>query len=160
MLSITRQQEAGKCFMLILPVQTLSGNSTWGWLFLSSFFLQKWDVVLVWTAFFRHSLPRTLGLPRSSPYTSGGVRKPPRDQLHRAAECAGPPPACADTTRTHSIRNRGPAGSKLGDSRVTAASKSTCRQRGPPGPHHGSLLSSGSLMSRGHSGTRKPARGL
>lgn len=75
---------------------------------------------------FSLSLFRSLGLPPSPSRTPSRVWKPPRDQLHRAAECAGSPPSQPHTTWGHKIWCRKPARSKSWgtSTRVTAASKS------------------------------------
>lgn len=72
------------------------------------------------------SLSRSLGLPHSPSRTPCRVWKPPRGQLHRAAECAGSPRARPHTTRRHTRRQ--PARSEpWGTSTcVTATSKSFC----------------------------------
>lgn len=77
---------------------------------------------------FSLSLFRSLGLPLSPSCSPSRVWKPPRDQLHRAAERAGSPPARPHTTRGHKIWCRKPARSKpWGTSTcVTAASESFC----------------------------------
>lgn len=75
---------------------------------------------------FLTSLFRSLGLPPSPSRTPCRVWKPPRDQLHRAAECAGSPPAQPHTTRSRTIRPRKPARAESWGTFtcVTAASKS------------------------------------
>lgn len=67
---------------------------------------------------------RTLGLPPSPAPTPGGVWKPPGDQLHRAAERAGSPPALPP----RQIRHRKPDRSKSGGTSacVAAVSESSC----------------------------------
>lgn len=76
---------------------------------------------------FSPSLFRTLGLPCSPSCAPCRVWKPPREQLHRAPECAGSPPIWALTTRHSTIRSWKPAWSKSSGSFpcVTATSKSS-----------------------------------
>lgn len=76
-------------------------HCSWWLLFLRLWMQQTRHLVTLLTVFFLPCLPRTLGLPHSLPHTPCGVWKPPRDQLHRAAERAGSPPARANTTRPH-----------------------------------------------------------
>lgn len=67
---------------------------------------------------------RTLGLPPSPAPPHGGVWEPPGDQLHRAAERAGSPPALPP----RQIRHRKPDRSKSGGTStcVAAVSESSC----------------------------------
>lgn len=69
---------------------------------------------------------RSLGLPLSPSRTLRRVWKPAREQLHRAAECAGSAPARPHSTRAHTIRPRQSARSKSGGTSTcfTATSKS------------------------------------
>ncbi len=69
---------------------------------------------------------RSLGLSPSPSRPPCRVWKPAREQLHRAAERAGAPPARPHTTRGHTIRHRKPARSKSWGTSTcfTATSKS------------------------------------
>lgn len=83
------------------------------------------------------SLFRSLGLPPSPSRTPCRVWKPPRGQLHRAAECAGSPRAQPHTTWRHTVRSRKPARSKSRgtSTRVTATGKSFCHPTKPLKEH-------------------------
>lgn len=76
---------------------------------------------------FSPSLFRTLGLPCSPSCAPCRVWQSPREQLHRAPECAGSPPIWALTTWHSTIRSWKPARSKSSGSFacVTATSKSS-----------------------------------